>query len=1217
MSSTGQSSGSSQDASFLHRPGLHPAYSYFTWSSESDEGIVHDGQNHDAQSTSRYSSRPLFAQELPSNAEMEALGAASDNAEQRRDSSDASVAGDSKVQGNAFVRRYGLDHNVSDVLQSVDLSLFSAMMEEPPRFTAVYMSCGDLHTLLKSEGNVHPTAFTPQLVAALTEAASDAALPGQQTALSRLQGQQFQGFFICPDLRVFASMHGIPSESLPTDINFAVAAPVYAAGGRGQGPLVIGSAIVFHDSNQIQRQAQSIVKSLAHSTSALLGRNFDTMRRMKEQHQQEQIVHLMRMTQGEFGYLPSSNNASDRERVVASGHADLEQTFFQQAADAARDVLDADAVVVFDISGFKFDTAAYITHSRKEEAGQSRNTTDGARGEISASSTTSPAPNNEAEDIEFRRPASRSRQMDYTVEEHRSEPRSVSSEVVSKDQQQVCIVCSYTSTRTPIPLLALSGRASLHWRDLDGHIARPAFAKFLADTKASGNYGRSHAEGQLTSPDVDVLGSGSLAQILPSKWQSLLAAPVFETNSQPCYLLVAGFKSKPALFEQSDRLFLETVGGILLSSALRIRSQAIDRAQVQLTSRMQHQLRTPLHTIIGICESAGDLISETADNRRIVASIGLSAEALDSTISDVFDYSVLAGIKEPRIASSDLWPSVNFRDLFSVVTRTALSAWRLHCLSLTWLQEDATQVPPPPELVCTTGPSSWEDLPERFTFDCEALTRITSKVVVNALQATEKGVVSVNLGIKPADASTRLGRVSDLHDLHLTVSDTGKGMSEDFLRNHVFRPFTLQGDESTDAGLSLSICSSLMLRLGGRIHIASQVGKGSSLDFAFPCRGTGAPAVKSSGLKAAMVPVADNERARGSFEAFCKKLLSQYGAEYIGDGRKDPTLLADAAIILIAGEGTSKDDKRCETVELIKKACGNNIKQILLDLPNRAYFDPPSGLKPQRKQCWMDDLPTIQVYRPLVLSDLEMLEGIFDDVVRGEPVYSQAFLSTASFKQPRSKVGDPLASQPRQNQFASDQMNVQQPSDRTDEQPLVADLKRDNQANTRPAHPQPGPGKRDRRPFTCLVVEDNPLNARILVTLLKRASIDLFEAQDGVEAVEMFKKHLPQVVLLDINMPRMNGFDAAKEMRKVQVPFKGYHARILAVTALSAETDKLRGFDSGIDDWLTKPVRLAQLARDVKAWKQEVESQQEADNILDRREASGQNVEAENKDSAS
>lgn len=595
----------------------------------------------------------------------------------------------------------------------------------------------------------------------------------------------------------------------------------------------------------------------------------------------------------------------------------------------------------------------------------------------------------------------------------------------------------------------------------------------------------------------------------------------------------------------------------------------------------------------------------------------MSAEALDSTISDVFDYSVLAGIKEPRIASSDLWPSVNFRDLFSVVARTALSAWRLHCLSMTWLQEDATQVPPPPELICTTSPSSWEDLPERFTFDCEALTRITSKVVANALQATEEGVVSVNLGIKPSDASTRSSCVSDLHDLHLTVSDTGKGMSEDFMRNHVFRPFTLQGDESTDAGLSLSICSSLMLRLGGRIHIASQVGKGSSLDFAFPCRGTAAPAVKPSGLKAAMLPVADNKRARGSFEAFCKKLLSQYGAEYIGDGRKDPTLLADAAIILIAGEGTSRDDKRCETVELIKKACGNNIKQILFDLPNRAYFDPPSGLKPQRKQCWMHDLPTIQVYRPLFLPDLELLEEIFDDVVRGEPVYSQAFLSTASFKKPRSKVGDPLASQPRQNQSAGDQINVQQPSERTDEQRLVADLKRDNQANARAAHPQPGPGKRDRRPFTCLVVEDNPLNARILVTLLKRASIDLFEAQDGVEAVEMFKKHLPQVVLLDINMPRMNGFDAAKEMRKVQIPFKGYHARIVAVTALSAETDKLRGFDSGIDDWLTKPVRLAQLARDVKAWKQEMESQQEADNILDHREASGQNVEAENKDSAS
>lgn len=70
-------------------------------------------------------------------------------------------------------------------------------------------------------------------------------------------------------------------------------------------------------------------------------------------------------------------------------------------------------------------------------------------------------------------------------------------------------------------------------------------------------------------------------------------------------------------------------------------------------------------------------------------------------------------------------------------------------------------------------------------------------------------------------------------------------------------------------------------------------------------------------------------------------------------------------------------------------------------------------------------------------------------------------------------------------------------------------------------------------------------------------------------------------------MPRMDGFEAARRMREVPCP--DYYPRIVAVTALSQESDKLKGFDCGIDDWMTKPVRLAQLASDVRQWKEELE----------------------------
>lgn len=354
-----------------------------------------------------------------------------------------------------------------------------------------------------------------------------------------------------------------------------------------------------------------------------------------------------------------------------------------------------------------------------------------------------------------------------------------------------------------------------------------------------------------------------------------------------------------------------------------------------------------------------------------------------------------------------------------------------------------------------------------------------------------------------------------------------------------------------------------------------------------------------------MLPVEGHEKSRISFEIFCKTLLTQYGVELLGDGRSDPSLLHEADVIFIAGEGTDEENKRRDVATLIKNACGNKVKQVLIGLPNRAYLDPPSGLKAQRKQRWLHDLPSIQIHRPLILPDMETLGEVIADANEGEGIFTGGFLSTSSYKEPMSQRGDASTSEPGSAEQRPADVGADTPQKATDASSILLSPQYTPDSNRGRAHPQSSPGERDRRCFTCLVVEDNPLNARILVTLLKRASIQYFEARDGVEAVEMFTKHLPQVVLLDINLPRMNGFDAAKEMRKVLEPFEGYRARIVAVTALSAERDKLRGFDSGIDDWLTKPVRLAQLAHDVKAWKEEWEKQIEAEDCLSEGAAEG------------
>jgi CheY-like chemotaxis protein len=131
--------------------------------------------------------------------------------------------------------------------------------------------------------------------------------------------------------------------------------------------------------------------------------------------------------------------------------------------------------------------------------------------------------------------------------------------------------------------------------------------------------------------------------------------------------------------------------------------------------------------------------------------------------------------------------------------------------------------------------------------------------------------------------------------------------------------------------------------------------------------------------------------------------------------------------------------------------------------------------------------------------------------------------------------------------------------------------------------------------FSVLCCEDNPLNMRILTTMLRQSKIEFHEAVDGVEAVEQFKKHLPAVTLLDINMPRMMGFEACELMRKhvaEQLTAEEREQRmfkIVAVTALSDRFHQQKGLECGMDAWFSKPLKMRQLKDDLASWKSSFE----------------------------
>ncbi|HEY5561313.1 MAG TPA: response regulator transcription factor [Clostridiaceae bacterium] len=100
---------------------------------------------------------------------------------------------------------------------------------------------------------------------------------------------------------------------------------------------------------------------------------------------------------------------------------------------------------------------------------------------------------------------------------------------------------------------------------------------------------------------------------------------------------------------------------------------------------------------------------------------------------------------------------------------------------------------------------------------------------------------------------------------------------------------------------------------------------------------------------------------------------------------------------------------------------------------------------------------------------------------------------------------------------------------------------------------------------TILIVEDEDRMRRLVADYFKREGYQILEAVDGIEALRIFHEKKVSLVILDIMMPRLDGFEVCKNIRKSSdIP-------IIIVTAKSEEDDKLMGFEFGADDYVTKP----------------------------------------------
>lgn len=509
-------------------------------------------------------------------------------------------------------------------------------------------------------------------------------------------------------------------------------------------------------------------------------------------------------------------------------------------------------------------------------------------------------------------------------------------------------------------------------------------------------------------------------------------------------------------------------------------ADAASRAKSQFLANMSHEVRTPMNAIIGMTELVlnSPLNPKQAEYLKMVLTSG---ESLLGIINDVLDFS--------KVESGKIeLENQPFRLRECVGDAVKSLALRAHAKGL--------------ELALDIH----SDVPEWVVGDCGRLRQIVVNLVNNAIKFTPKGEVVVDVNFK--------GQSEQKVELMVCVSDTGIGIPPDKVEK-VFEAFE-QADSSTTrhyggTGLGLTIVRRFVELMGGRIWIASQVGKGSEVFF-------------NVFLDECAEPPPDDQAPRRTAIRGTRTLIVDDNAtnrrileEVVSNWDLLPTACnsaADALVILREAASSGKKFELLLTDINMPAEDGFSLIQKLRDDPlltETVVIVLTSGERPEdARKC--DELAVSErLLKPVKQSEL------FDAIV-------------ASLG-----VAEPETAPPSQEEFL--------------------------QAT---------------RPLQILLAEDSLVNQKLAVGLLERHGHEMTVANNGQEAVDWSAKRTFDLVLMDVQMPELDGLAATQKIRQ-QEQMTGRHVPIIAMTAHALKGDRERCLQAGMDEYVSKPIRERQL----------------------------------------
>jgi signal transduction histidine kinase/PleD family two-component response regulator len=362
--------------------------------------------------------------------------------------------------------------------------------------------------------------------------------------------------------------------------------------------------------------------------------------------------------------------------------------------------------------------------------------------------------------------------------------------------------------------------------------------------------------------------------------------------------------------------------------------------------------------------------------------------------------------------------------------------------------------------------------------------------------------------------------------LRFSVIDTGVGIPEEKLKN-IFDAFT-QADASTTrrfggTGLGLSISQKLVELMGGELHAHSEVGRGSEFYFTIPLhkQDLKAEIPQLESIEGVRILIVDDNETNRRFMSL---LLEHWGCRFVTSSS------GEDAMKKLRKAKSDKDPFRIAILDMQMPGMDGE------ELGSRIKNDP--GLKETR---------------------LVMMSSIGNrgDARRLAEAGYSAYL-TKPVKQ--SHLYDCLV------QIHSYDQEEEKPSKKP---PIVTKHSLEEQR---------------RRKRRILVAEDNPINQKVALRILDKLGYSADAVANGKEVIESLKKAPYDLVLMDCQMPEMDGFEATRQIRSSDSEVMNRSVTIVAMTAAVMKGDREECIKAGMDDYIAKPVEPSTMEKVLDNW---------------------------------